>query len=85
MEFRAKEIKEKARRNYEKTWLETAGLLQKTGRVMHWPKVQGKVHPVIETELKFRKIFLDLGFDETILQTIIPEQEVYKQSTFKRL
>ena len=41
--------------------------------------VKGRVHPVIETETKFRNVFLDLGFDETILPTIIPEQEVYKQ------
>lgn len=79
MEFRAKEIKEEAKKDYEKTWLETAKLLKRTGRGMFWPKVYGKSHPVIETELKFRKVFLNLGFEETILPTIVPEEEVYKQ------
>lgn len=79
MEFNAKDIKEKAKVDYEKTWLETASLLTKKGRKMQWPKSLGKKHPIIETELKFREIFLNLGFEETILPTIIPDTEVYKQ------
>ncbi len=58
MEFKAKEIKNKAKLDYEKTWLETADLLVRNGRKMQWPKSLGKKHPVIETELKFRDIFL---------------------------
>lgn len=79
MEFRAKEIKEKSKNNYEEVWLDTAKLLQEKGRSTFWLKGAGKKHPVIETELKFRKIFLNLGFDEVILPSIIPDTEVYKQ------
>ena len=79
MQFHAKTIKEQAKKDFEKTWLETANLLTKSGRAMRWEKYPGEKHPLHELNSVFRKIFLSYGFAETELISIIPEQEIYKQ------
>jgi O-phosphoseryl-tRNA synthetase len=42
-------------------------------------KSPGKAHPVASLNQRFREIFLNLGFDETINPSIIQDQEIYKQ------
>lgn len=79
MEFHAKTIKKQAEKDFEKTWLETAKLLQVQGRVLDWPKTMGKTHPVYNQNQILRNIFLSYGFNETELVSLIPESEVYKQ------
>jgi O-phosphoseryl-tRNA synthetase len=79
MEFHAKTIKDQAEIDFEKTWVESAKLLQTKGRQMFWSKIQGKSHPVYDQNLIFRNIFLSYGFNETELTSFIPESEVYKQ------
>ncbi|MFH1837932.1 MAG: hypothetical protein ABH808_00315 [Candidatus Kuenenbacteria bacterium] len=48
MQFHAKTIKEQAKKDFEKTWLETAKLLTKSGRIIYWEKSLGKKHPLHE-------------------------------------
>ncbi|MEW6095688.1 MAG: O-phosphoserine--tRNA ligase [bacterium] len=80
MEYNIKEIKEKAKKDFEGTWLETANLIDLKGRKMLWEeKTRGKEHPVISLNLKFREVFLKLGLDEIINPSIIEEGEVYRQ------
>jgi len=79
MQFHAKTIREKAKKDFEKTWLETAKLLKVGGRGMYWPKSSGQKHSLHELNNKFREIFLSYGFNEVELPSIVAEQEVYKQ------
>lgn len=80
MEYNIKEIKKKAKEDFEKTWLETANLVDIAGKKMRWEEnVRGKEHPVISLNLKFREVFLKLGLDEIINPSIIEEGEVYRQ------
>lgn len=80
MEYNIKDIKEKAKKDFERTWLETAKLVELKGRKMFFDKkVQGQVHPIISLNLKFREVFLKLGLDEVINTSIIEEGEVYRQ------
>ncbi len=77
--FHAKTIKDQAEKDYEKTWLETSKLIDKSGININWVKGQGKAHPLQEFNLKFRCIFLELGFDEMINPSIIEDKEVFRQ------
>jgi len=80
MEYNIKEIKEKAKKDFERTWLETAKLVELNGRKMFFEKKgQGRVHPIISLNLKFREVFLKFGLDEVINTSIIEEGEVYRQ------
>lgn len=80
MEYNLKEIKEKAKNDFERTWVEVSNLIEMTGRKMFFEeRVRGKEHPVISLNLKFREVFLKLGLDEIINPAIIEEGEVYRQ------
>ncbi len=80
MEYNIKEIKKKARGNFERTWIETAKWVEISERKMSWEeKARGKEHPIISLNLKFREVFLKLGLDEIINSSIIEEGEVYRQ------
>ncbi|MEW6618364.1 MAG: O-phosphoserine--tRNA ligase [bacterium] len=80
MEYNIRKIKEKAKKDFEQTWLETAKLVNLSGRKMLWEQpTRGKEHPIISLNLKFREVFLRLGLDEIINPAIIEEGEVYRQ------
>ncbi len=80
MEYNIKEIKEKAKRDFEGIWIESSKSVTMSGRAMFFEeKVRGKEHPVIALNLKFREVFLKLGLDEIINPAIIEEGEVYRQ------
>lgn len=80
MEYNTKEIKERTKKDFEGTWLETANLIELNGRKMFFEeKGSGKEHPVISLNLKFREVFLKLGLNEIINTSIIEEGEVYRQ------
>jgi len=80
MEYNIKEIKEKAKKDFEWTWLETAKLVELNGRKMFFEeKERGRAHPIISLNLKFREVFLRFGLDEIINTSIIEEGEVYRQ------
>jgi O-phosphoseryl-tRNA synthetase len=79
MQFNAKNIKEQAEVDFEKTWLDTAKLLKTDGRVVNWDKSEGKKHPLQDQNIAFRNIFLSYGFSEVELPSIVREEDVYKQ------
>ncbi|RLI07774.1 O-phosphoserine--tRNA ligase [Candidatus Bathyarchaeota archaeon] len=80
MAWDPKGIREKARRDYESAWLETAKLLRAGGRFMAWPRAGGgKPHPVCELIQRLRSIFLSYGFEEVLNPTIVPDAEVRRQ------
>lgn len=72
-------VKEKAQRDYEGAWLETAGLLRKTGRIMRWEKRRGKPHPVTELVQRMRETLLSYGFEEVVNPSIVSEDDVRRQ------
>lgn len=78
MKFDTRDIREKAKKNFEKTWLETAGLLpEKSDK--NYIGGKGLAHPLYELMADVRKIFLSIGFDEIENSIFIPEEEVYWQ------
>lgn len=77
--YHAKTVKQKAKRDFEKTWLETARLLDSSGRNVAYGEKPGKRHPVIDLSYRFRDIFLELGFDEYINPSIVEDTEVFRQ------
>lgn len=79
MEYNLLQIKEKARIDFEKTWLDTSGLIDFEGRKFPWDGKRGKEHPLIALNEKFRNVFLKIGLDEIVHSAIIEEKEVYRQ------
>lgn len=78
MKFDVRDIKAKARKNFQKTWVETAELLPKKSE-KDYIGGSGKAHPLHTLLQDVRKIFLSLGFDEIENSIYVPEEEVYWQ------
>ncbi len=76
--FDTKKIRELARRDFERAWLETSRLVPEKGRIPVRNR-RGEEHPVRRAVQEVREILLDEGFDEIENRTIIPAVEVYKQ------
>lgn len=76
--FDIKKIKQDAKKDYEKTWLETARLLKKQGKYWNLDK-RTKTHALFDFFLKVRETLLDLGFEEVVLPMIVEDKEVLKQ------
>jgi len=77
MKLNIKQIKENAKENFEKTWVDSARLLPKRTKIEIRKK--GKEHPFWIMNEKLRKIFLKEGFDETENLTILPQEDIYKE------
>jgi O-phosphoseryl-tRNA synthetase len=77
MKLDPRRIKERAKKDYRRAWLETASLIPKTGEVLKGG--QGTPHPIHELAQKVRRVFLDAGFNEVENQIFIPEEDVYRQ------
>lgn len=77
--FHAKNLKKQAEQDYEKAWLESAGLLKEEGKNISYAEKTGKAHPVADLIFRFREILLSLGFDEKINPSIVEDKEVYRQ------
>ena len=78
MKFDTKDIKARAKENFEKTWLETEKLLPKTGG-KDYTSGKGRPHALHELAAEARGIFLSSGFDEVENSIFVPEEEVYWQ------
>jgi O-phosphoseryl-tRNA synthetase len=78
MKLNIKKIKEQAKKDFEKTWVESSDLLPKKTKIVI-KKKKGEEHPFPKMAGVLRKVFLEAGFDETKNLTIIPEQDIYKQ------
>jgi O-phosphoseryl-tRNA synthetase len=78
MKLNIKKIKDGAKKDFEKTWVDTAKLLPRKTEVKI-NKVRGAEHVFRETVARLRQIFLDMGFDETENLTILPAEDVYRE------
>ncbi len=77
MRLNPTEIRDAAKADYRKAWIETAGLIPKSGG--DFPASKGNTHRIHELIGTVRRVFLDMGFDEVENQIFIPEEDVYKQ------
>jgi len=76
--FDTKKIKEQSKKDFEKTWLESSGLIKKEGKFFNLLDKR-KEHALFDLIIKLRKILLELGFTEIITPSIVQEQDVRKQ------
>jgi len=63
---------------FEEAWLRSAEYLPSTGKGLSLTG-KGTAHPVANLVEKLRQAYLEMGFNETQLPTIVGEDEVYKQ------
>ncbi|MGV9171391.1 MAG: O-phosphoserine--tRNA ligase, partial [Promethearchaeia archaeon] len=78
MPFDVEKIKRDAKKDYEKAWLDTRGLLDLKGDYFGL-KNKTKAHPVQKFIHNARNEMLDLGFEELVLPMFVDEKDVYKQ------
>jgi len=78
MPFDVEHIKQEAKKNYEKAWLDTKSLLKLKGSYFKLQK-KGKSHPVYEFISEAREKMISQGFEELVLPMFVEEEEVFKQ------
>ncbi|MBY9005802.1 MAG: O-phosphoserine--tRNA ligase [Candidatus Lokiarchaeota archaeon] len=78
MPFDTKNIIRKAKKNYEKTWLESRDLLKLKGNYFTLQK-KGKSHPISDFINNAKKRVVNLGFEELILPMFVEEEDIYRQ------
>jgi len=78
MKFDIKRIKREAKKDFERAWLESTKLIEKEGRLFEPTDKRGK-HPLPELVSRARNVFLELGFSEVVVPTIIDKAEVQRQ------
>ncbi|MBW2976031.1 O-phosphoserine--tRNA ligase [Candidatus Woesearchaeota archaeon] len=74
----AKKIKEQAKQNFEKAWIDTPLLIPKNTKI-RIKKKKGSEHPLRREIQKLREMLLELGFDEAENLTLLPDTDVYRQ------
>lgn len=80
--MKKKEILKLAKRDFEKTWVETGLNLKKPHHDDEYPRLHfktGKNHPLNDSIAKLRQAYLMLGFSETINPLLIEEDHIYRQ------
>jgi O-phosphoseryl-tRNA synthetase len=78
MKFDTKDIKGRAKKDFEKTWLDTAKLLPEKSEKDYSGGI-GQVHPLHALIQDVRKILISVGFSEVENPVYVPEEEVYWQ------
>lgn len=78
MAFDTKKIKDDARKNWQKTWVETGSLIPEESKG-DYAKGTGSSHPIHDLIQKTRQTFIKLGFNEIENPLFITEEDVYKQ------
>jgi O-phosphoseryl-tRNA synthetase len=78
MKFDTKDIKERARKDFEKTWMDTAKILPEKSAKDYSGGI-GTVHPLHALIQDVRKMFISIGFSEVENPVYVPEEEVYWQ------
>ncbi|MFH1774451.1 MAG: O-phosphoserine--tRNA ligase [Methanobacteriota archaeon] len=79
--WNSKEIAEKARKDFDKTWLETKALIPEKSEAKY-PVAKipsGKPHVLFQTVQKLREAYLKLGFEEVVNPIFIEDKEVRRQ------
>ncbi len=77
VKLRIEEIVKGGRKNFERTWEETAKLLPRDTHIV-LPQ-GGTLHPLREATQRCRTILHEMGFSECENRTILPAEEVYLQ------
>ena len=76
--FDTQRIHREAMQDYEKAWMATASLLERSGSGYELaPK--GQSHPLFDLIIRIRSVLLELGFEEVMLPSIIEDTEVVRQ------
>lgn len=78
MAFDVKKIKEDSKKDWQKTWTETAKLITEKSKG-DYADGKGNSHPLQDLIQKTRQTFIKLGFNETENPVYITEEDVYKQ------
>ncbi len=78
MKFDTKDIKARAKQDFEKTWTDTAKLLPEKS-AKDYIGGTGMVHPLHMLVQDVRKTFISMGFSEVENPLFVPEEEVYWQ------
>jgi len=78
MRINTKKLLRDARKDYERTWAESARLLKVKGKYFSLAKKK-KPHPLFDLIIKARDLFLEMGFTEVITPLITEECHVYLQ------
>ena len=79
MKFEPNDIKERAKKDFDGTWLETARFVDGRERKFTIPKRRGRKQLLTIYSDKIREILLDMGFDEVVLKPIWDERHVRLQ------
>ncbi|MHA1683708.1 MAG: O-phosphoserine--tRNA ligase [Promethearchaeota archaeon] len=79
VKFDLNEILESSKENFERTWEETANLLERKGTKFSLDTKKGKTHPVYDFINEARKILVHLGFEEIVLPMFVDEEDIYKE------
>lgn len=77
VKLNSKKILKASKKDFEKTWVETADLLPRNTKIDI--KKKGSLHPMREVAQKCRIALYDMGFQEYENRTILPDSDVYKQ------
>ena len=78
VKWNSKEVAEKASRDFEAAWIDTAELLPKSRKRPLAP-VKGKPHVLFETLQQLRQAYLHIGFEEVVNPVFIEDKEVRRQ------
>jgi len=78
MRIDTKKLLKAAKEDYEKTWAESAKLVNVKGKYFTLTDKK-KAHPLFDLITKTRNIFLEMGFEEVITPLITEECHVYLQ------
>ncbi len=76
--WNSKEIAERARKDFEKTWLETKALIPEKTEAKY-PAAAGRPHVLFQTVQKLREAYLKLGFEEVVNPIFIEDKEIRRQ------
>jgi O-phosphoseryl-tRNA synthetase len=76
--FDVRKLKAKAKRDYERAWIESAKLVEKRGELF---SIQDKrrPHPLFEKIERSRRVLLELGFAEVVVPMLVDKREVQAQ------
>lgn len=78
VKFDTKKIKEQAKEDYDKTWVESSRQIKKEGKFFNLLDKR-KEHDLFDLIVKVRKILLEFGFTEVIVPSIVQKQDIHKQ------
>jgi len=82
MKFDPNQIREAARKDFDKTWQEGREYLGRPSLNERYPRNSysfGSVHPIFDTVQKLREAYIRLGFNEAMNPVMVEAQDVYRQ------